>query len=136
MTPTPAAPPSPEYRYRVRIYYEDTDCMGVVYHANYLRYLERARSEAMALTGCTVVQWSERGLMFPVYSVNMTFKSPARLGDEIEVISVPRTVSSFRIGFDQRVENVRDRRVLVEAKVDLVCTDLKGNLQGLPPMTL
>jgi tol-pal system-associated acyl-CoA thioesterase len=121
-----------EFQHRVRVYYEDTDCMGVVYHANYLRFFERARSEAMAETGTSITAWADRGLMFPVYSVNVTFKNAARLGDALRVVSKARQLSQYRLAFDQRIESEKDGRVLVEAKVELVCTDLKGNLQTMP----
>ena len=123
-----------EFVHSVRIYYEDTDCMGVVYHANYLRFFERARTEAMARTGTSITEWADRGLMFPVYNVNVTFKNAARLGDDLRVVSRARVLSQFRLGFDQRIELERDGRVLVEAKVELVCTDLKANLQALPAL--
>jgi tol-pal system-associated acyl-CoA thioesterase len=125
-----------EFTHPVRIYYEDTDCMGVVYHANYLRFFERARTEAMAQTGTSITQWADRGLMFPVYSVNVVFKNAARLGDELRVVSKARQLSQYRLGFDQRIEHARDGRVLCEAKVELVCTDLSGNLQAMPELSL
>ncbi len=123
-----------EFRLGVRVYYEDTDCMGLVYHANYLRFLERARTELMDASGTSIVAWSERGLMFPVYSVNVTFRSPARLGDRLVVRSTVKQSSSFRLSFAQKIERESDQKVLVEAAVDIVCTDLTGALRELPLM--
>ena len=129
-----AAPTAPEHRFRLRVYYEDTDCMGIVYHANYLRFLERARSEALAESGASVVEWSERGVMFPVYSVQATFRAPARLGDDLVVLSRLRLTSPFRVSFDQRVENEKSGKLLLKAVVEIVCCDLEGKLQRVPDL--
>jgi tol-pal system-associated acyl-CoA thioesterase len=121
-----------EHKFCVRVYYEDTDCMGIVYHANYLKYLERARTELMDGTGITIVQWAERQRMFPVYSANLVFRTPARLGDRLVVKSTVTKTSSFRLSFNQRVERETDGKQLVDATVDIVCTDLEGNLKEMP----
>jgi tol-pal system-associated acyl-CoA thioesterase len=121
-----------EQRLEVRVYYEDTDCMGVVYHANYLKFLERARTEYMAALGTSVVEWAARGVIFPIYSVNIVFRAPARLGDRLAVISSAKRVSPFRVHFEQRIEREADARTIAEAGVDVVCTDLGGKLRDFP----
>jgi acyl-CoA thioester hydrolase len=125
--------PPQQFRFPVRVYYEDTDCMGVVYHASYLRFIERARTEIVGATGTTVMQWAERGVMFPVYSIQMTFRGAARLGEDLVVVSSVQRSSEFRMTFQQRVELAADSKLLVQATVDVVCTDLQGNLRDLPP---
>ena len=127
------SPAPQQFRLPVRVYYEDTDCMGVVYHASYLRFMERARTEILGATGTTVMKWAERGVMFPVYSIQMTFRGAARLGDDLVVISSVQQSSEFRITFQQRVEIAADSKLLVQATIDVVCTDLQGNLRNLPP---
>ncbi len=79
---------SRERLFECKVYYEDTDCMGVVYHANYLKYLERARTEYLGdrLTG--VVDYHSRGYMFMVHKIEMVFHGPAKLGDLL-VVDVP-----------------------------------------------
>ena len=121
-----------EQRFPVRIYYEDTDCMGLVYHANYLKFLERARTEYIAAAGTSVMHWADRGVMFPVYNINITFRAAARLGDRLVVVSDAARTSQFRWNFKQRVEREGDGRGIVEASVDIVCTDLQGNLREFP----
>jgi acyl-CoA thioester hydrolase len=123
-----------EQRLAVRVYYEDTDCMGVVYHANYLKFLERARTEYIAAIGPSVMQWADRGVMFPVYNINITFRAAARLGDRLVVISDGARTSSFRWTFKQRIEREGDGRVMIEATVDIVCTDLQANLRDFPEL--
>jgi acyl-CoA thioester hydrolase len=129
---TPSSTPQP-FRFPVRVYYEDTDCMGVVYYASYLRFIERARTELVGASGTTVQKWAERGVMFPVYNLQMTFRGAARLGDDLVVVSTAQRSSDFRITFDQRIELATDAKLIVQATVDIVCTDLQGNLRDLPP---
>lgn len=123
-----------DQKFPVRVYYEDTDSMGVVYHANYLRYLERARTELLGSFGPSVQDWTQRGLIFPIYSINITFKAPARLCDDLLVVTQAKRTSPYRISFDQRIERPADGRLLVEAKVDAVCTDLQGSLREFPEL--
>jgi tol-pal system-associated acyl-CoA thioesterase len=69
----------------VKIYYEDTDCGGVVYYANYLRYMERARTEYLASRGYSVKTLMDQGTIFMVFRVEIDYKAPARYGDTIEI---------------------------------------------------
>jgi tol-pal system-associated acyl-CoA thioesterase len=116
----------------VKVYYEDTDCMGVVYHANYLRFLERARTELLNSVGPSIREWTERGYIFPIYSVNITFKAPGKLGDALRVTTRAQRSSPFRVTFEQRIDRPADGKLLVEAKVEAVCTDLQGQLREYP----
>lgn len=118
----------------VRVYYEDTDCMGVVYHGSYIRFLERGRTEWLAAIGKPVWDWNRAGVLFPIYNVNATFRVPARLGDVLTVVTDARPSSAYRMRFEQRVERAGETRPLVEAQVEVVCTDLEGNLREFPPL--
>lgn len=128
--------PSLEQVFDVRVYYEDTDCMGIVYHANYLRFMERARTEWLNSLGPSIQEWTERGYIFPIYNVNVTFKSPARLGDTLRVVTRAHRSSPFRITFTQRIDRSSDGKCLVEATVEAVCTDVEGNLREYPEFGL
>jgi acyl-CoA thioester hydrolase len=128
-----AAPTSPEYRHPCKVYYEDTDCMGVVYHANYLKYLERGRTEFLAARGISVAELGEQGTLFVVYRVDATFRLPARLGDELEIVTRARLTSPFRVTFDQRVEcPKRLAKPLLTGEVEIVCIDKQGGLKPIP----
>ncbi len=104
-----------------RIYYEDTDAGGVVYHANYLGYFERARTEFFRERGVSVRELHDQGNLFPVVRLEVDYKAPARLDDlvriETEVLEAGRT--SFILG--QRVVRVADNALLVSGRVTLVC---------------
>ena len=127
---------SAEHRLPCKVYYEDTDCQGVVYHANYLKYFERARTEFLGAHDIKVAELAEsRDTHFVVYRVDVTFKAPARLGDELQVISRARMTSPYRVTFEQRVEcPARQARPLVVAEVELVCVDKNQAIKQIPEL--
>jgi tol-pal system-associated acyl-CoA thioesterase len=84
-----------EHRYAFRVYYEDTDAGGVVYHANYLRFCERARTEAMRDAGIPHAEMtSQHGLMFMVRRVKLDYLAPALLDDSLVVVTRPLKVGA------------------------------------------
>ncbi|MBN8898151.1 MAG: YbgC/FadM family acyl-CoA thioesterase [Rhodospirillales bacterium] len=94
-------PPDGRHRYAIRVYYEDTDAGGVVYHANYLRYAERARTEALRAVGIPHAEMVERfGVMFMVRRAELDYLRPARLDDslvvETEVLALGGATASLR----------------------------------------
>jgi len=129
-----AYPRGVEHRVAYRIYYEDTDALGVVYYANYFKYFERGRTESIEAAGRGIAEWNRHGYLFVVHSVQATFKRPAVLGDRIEVVTSFSAVSPYRGRFLQRVE--RDGEVLVEGTVDCVCLDDNQQLREFPPRVL
>lgn len=116
----------------VRVYYEDTDVGGVVYHANYLHYFERARTEFMRRRGLSVRELHERGCIFPVVRIEVDFKLPARHDDllrvDTQVLEVGKT--SFTLG--QQVVRVIDEVLLVSGTVKLVCVGPGMKAKRLP----
>lgn len=121
-----------EHRVAYKVYYEDTDSLGVVYHANYLKFLERGRTEYIGALGRPIQDWNRDGHYFVVYALAMKFKRSARLGDLIEVVSTFRLDSAYRGRFVQRLECRGD--VLVEAEVEVVCLDSRQQLREFPPL--
>jgi acyl-CoA thioester hydrolase len=121
---------------QVRIYYEDTDAGGVVYHANYLGYLERGRTEFLRERGVSVRQLADEGQIFPVVRLEIDFRSPALLDDllrvETEVVKVGKTSFTLR----QKVIHSSDDRTLVEALVTLVCVRPGMKPRRLPEVLL
>jgi tol-pal system-associated acyl-CoA thioesterase len=117
--------------FTVKVYYEDTDALGVVYYANYLRYLERARSEWIALGGKPVEEWNREGALFAVYQLRMKFLRPARLGDLCEVVTRYLGGSDYRKKLEQRI--LRGGETITEAEVEIVCLDRELQLQEFPP---
>ncbi|MDX1610524.1 MAG: tol-pal system-associated acyl-CoA thioesterase [Halofilum sp. (in: g-proteobacteria)] len=113
-----------DFRLPVRVYYEDTDAGGVVYYANYLKYLERARTEWLRSLGHdqrdTVAQ---RGVLFAVRSINADYRSPARLDDLLSVELRVEAVGSASIDFAQAVRREADGAELLTARVRIACLD-------------
>ena len=105
----------------VRVYYEDTDFTGIVYHANYLRYMERGRTNYLRLLGADHRALFEEtakeapGFAFVVRSMNIDFLKPARMDDVLEVFTEPQEVRGASITLRQRV--MRGDELLVEASV-------------------
>jgi len=105
-----------QHRFPVRIYFEDTDLSGVVYHANYLRYMERARSDMLRLAGIDQRAAIEAGEgAYAVASLNIRYAAPARLDDALLVVSSLTEVRAAGVRIHQRV--MRDRVLLAEANV-------------------
>jgi tol-pal system-associated acyl-CoA thioesterase len=120
-----------EGRIKVKVYYEDTDSLGVVYYANYLRYFERGRSELFAAGGVPIAEWNRLGFYVAVYQANITFRAPARLGEELEVVTRRLAGgSAYRVKLQQQV--VRDEKVITEAEIHLVCLDESFELREFP----
>lgn len=121
-----------EHRVAYKIYYEDTDSLGVVYYANYLKYLERGRTEWVGAQGRPIQDWNREGYYFVVYGLTMRFKQSAALGDMVEVVTAVQMSSAYRARFAQRIE-VRGA-VAVEAEVDIVCVDPQQKLREFPAL--
>ena len=119
----------------VQIYYEDTDHSGVVYHANYLRYFERAREHMLGVDELVRLH-REEGIGFVVYKLEMTFKAGAVFGDAIEVRTRIDKASKFRLIFHQDAYRPRDEMLLVQGTVQLVCVDAEKKVVPLPPRVL
>jgi acyl-CoA thioester hydrolase len=120
-----------EHRLPVKVYYEDTDSLGMVYHANYLKYMERGRSEYVGLLGTSIKELNSAGYAIVVYAMEIRFRRAAELGDELEVVSSFRLASPYRGVFRQRVE--RRGELIVEAEVEIVCLDDRRKLRAFPP---
>ena len=124
-----------EHRFPVRIYYEDTDLSGMVYHANYLRYMERGRTEFFRLAGISRARLDdEEPTAWTLRRVEIEFFRPARLDDQIAVHSVLTEVTGARIKVLQRVR--RGETLLVEGRIEACVTTLTGKPRRLPKNVL
>jgi len=119
----------------VTIYYEDTDHSGLVYHANYLKYFERAREHVLGREEL-VRLLLEDGVGFVVYRAELTYRRGARFGDVVEIRSSVEKTSDYRLAFKQNVHRHSDGELLVEGQVDLVAVDRESQLIALPDVVL
>jgi len=117
----------------VRIYYDDTDAGGVVYHANYLCYMERGRTEFLRERGLSVRAMHDMGIIFPVVAIEANYRAPARLDDLLEVETQIVAVKNSSFVAAQQVIRKEDGKLLVEARVTLACVGEEMRARRLPP---
>ena len=116
---------------KLKVYYEDTDAGGVVYYANYLKYLERARTEALTTIGLSNLQIKEKfGALIIVKSCNIEYKKSAHLEDELSVRSFVKSVTKTSFFMNQFI--TKDEFSIVEAQVHLVFVNEKGKPIKVP----
>ena len=122
---------SKQFVYKVKIYYEDTDAGGVVYYANYLKYLERARSEAIYSLGLTNTKLEQdHGSLIIVKSCNIEYKKPAKFEDELEIIS--SILSKTKTSFTMLQIIKKNEEIISEAQIKLVTVNQNGKPVKLP----
>ena len=119
----------PAHRYPIQIYYEDTDHSGVVYHANYLKYFERAREHMLGIEAL-VHLLREENVGFVVYKANLTYNKGAKFGDLLEIHSTVVQESPYRLLFHQNA--IKDGVLLVTAEIHLACVQHDQGLIKLP----
>ncbi len=120
-----------EFCSKVKIYYQDTDCEGVVYYANYLTYFERARMEYLEYRGIDLPALKEKGVLFAVAKAEISYKSPARLADELSVYTRVDSIGASKIVFSYRVVRDKDNKLTVTGSTVLVCISV-----GFKPIPL
>ena len=119
------------HRFSLRVYYEDTDLAGIVYYANYLKFIERARSEWVRGLGLDQTRLrDEQGLVFAVRRVEADYLRPARFDDELVVETALHEATGALLVLDQTV--LRGTEALFTARVTLVCLTRAGTLARLP----
>jgi len=115
-----AQQPLPENLWRTRVYYEDTDAGGVVYYANYLKFMERARTERLRALGFSQAKLMDDNLIFVVHSCQVRYRAAARLDDELGVSAQLTTIKGARLVFSQQVIRLADQMLLCEGQVTVV----------------
>ena len=110
-----------EFSLPIRVYIEDTDAGGIVYYVNYLKYLERARTELMRTFGLERAAVADAGWNFVVSDVSLSYKEPARLDDQLHATAVISAVGGATINFHQKVR--RAGAVLVSGDIQIACVD-------------
>ena len=114
------------FSWAARVYWEDTDGGGIVYYANYLRFLERARTEWLRSLGQSQQQLARsEGILFAVAKLSVEYRRPARLDDELTITCEPRGERATAMRFEQRVYRAPGGDLLVEADVRVVCLDAR-----------
>jgi acyl-CoA thioester hydrolase len=116
-----------------RVYYEDTDFSGVVYHARYLHFLERGRTDFLRCLGITQSRMlsAENSLVFVVHRMEIDFKSPARMDDVVSIRTMTEKAAGAKLILDQEIR--REDTLLIVARVIVAVINARGRPQRLPP---
>ena len=120
----------------VKIYYEDTDCGGVVYYANYLKYFERARTEYLLAHGISVAELQHQGICFLVTHAEVFYRSAAHYGETLHVDTVASASRKTAVTFSHTIREATSQRLIVEGSATLVTVDAKGKVIKRPPQLL
>lgn len=108
---------------KVKIYYKDTDCGGVVYYANYLRYFEMARTEFIESKGLSMRKLMDEGVYFVVKEVKIDYKRPGRYGDVLLIETILKETGHTYLVFEHRVRKEAIDQLLAEAEVKIVAVN-------------
>ncbi len=122
------------HEFKVRVYLEDTDAGGIVYYANYLRFMERARTEMLKDTGVDHAAMIDDGSMFVVRRCTVDYHKPARLADDLIVQSVIHETGAASLVMYQKV--IKNGTVLVSGEIQLACIDKAGGVRRIPAAIL
>ena len=120
-----------DFSYKLKVFYEDTDSGGVVYYANYLKFFERARTEAISEMGLSNKKLlEEHGVFIIVKSCNIKYKKPAKLEDQIEIKSSVTSLSYK--SFKMRQKAFKDHELITDCEIHLVIVDKEGKPAIIP----
>ena len=121
------------FYHKVKVYYEDTDAGGIVYYANYLKYLERARTEALSSIGLSNLQIRDKFEAFIIVkSCNIDYKKPGYLEDELSIRSFVKSITKTSFFMNQII--TRGENIIAEAKIRLVFVNAKGKPIKVPDL--
>lgn len=120
-----------EHEFHLRVYYEDTDLAGIVYYANYLKFIERARSTMVREAGIDQNAMKDgEGLVFAVRHVDATYLKPAKMDDELRIATKLQQLSGAKLVFEQDV--FRAEEMLFSSKITVICMNSDGRVIRLP----
>jgi len=120
-----------EHRFALTVYFEDTDAYGIVYYANYLKFMERARSDFLRAVGVDQAgELAATGSAYAVVEVNIRYRKPARLGDDLKIVSTVDEVRASSVLIQQRV--MRGEEQLIDARVTAAFLDGEGKPRRQP----
>ncbi len=116
---------------KIRVYYEDTDCGNVVYYANYLKYMERSRTELLRERGINLSLLQKEGYLFIVSEVHIKYKASAKYDDLLDVDSIIKSISFASITFSTTIKN-SSGKLLITGDVKLAFINREGKICRIP----
>ncbi|MFA4911427.1 MAG: YbgC/FadM family acyl-CoA thioesterase [Desulfobacteria bacterium] len=120
----------------IRVYYEDTDCGGVVYYANYLKYFERARTEFLRDRGQFLTDYMEKGIEFIVVRAEVDYRSPARYNDVLDITTTVSEIARASFIMEYTVLRKEDEKLLASGMTRLACINKNGKPVRIPDSML
>ena len=127
-----STPPASETPARLRVSYGETDKLGIVYYANYLRWFEVGRAEYLRARGRSYKELEGEGIFMPVVEAYVRYRSPATYDDQLVVWTSLKEAGPVRLSFTYRVVRESDGHLLAEGHTTHACIDEKGQLRRLP----
>ena len=112
-----------EFIWPVRVYYEDTDCGGVVYHSNYLKYMERARTEWLRHKGLEQDDLRQQGIIFVVRHMEIDFLKPAGFNQQLDITVKMMKLGGASLVFEQTIKSAGTQELICRADVKVVCVN-------------
>lgn len=123
--------------YPLRFHIEDTDCTGLVFHANYLKFIERARSDWLGSLGLGVEWQNKNQIFFVVHSASLNFLKPGRVHQDVEVVSRVKKINAASLVLEQYLrENNDDSKILFKAEIKIACVGRDLRPCALPDINL
>ncbi len=120
--------------YKVRVFYEDTDHSGVVYHANYLKFFERAREDYLGYQ--KLIDMGEKGIGFAVYKADLSYNEGAKFGDVLDIVSTAQFDGDYRIVFCHEAWRENSKKAAVVSNLQLVCLNKDKKLLKITDLNL
>ncbi len=116
---------------KIRMYYQDTDMGGIVYYANYLRYMEQGRADLFRSIGINLAEYQKQGYLFPVAEVHVKYKTSARYNDLLSVETTLTSLKGVSLSFETEIYN-QEGKLLTTAKTKVGCIDANGRPCRIP----
>jgi acyl-CoA thioester hydrolase len=122
-----------EHHFKVRVYSEDTDCWGIVHHANFIKYMERARLDWLLEQGFRLDSWVEQGYLFVIKKIAIDYVTPAKLYDDLDVQTRIKSYRKVAKVYEHIIRDAGDvNKIYCQANIHVVCVDKKLRPQAMP----
>ncbi len=125
-----------KHEFKQKVFYSDTDAYGVVWHGSYLRWLEMGRIELCEKAGYSLSKLYEADITLPVVDLNVRYKSPAKLEDELLIVTQLKEISKLSMTFSQKIYNAKTEKLNIEASVKVVAVHNNGILYRQFPVEM
>lgn len=125
-----------EHKFETKVYYQDTDAYGVVWHGHYLRWMERGRIDFCDELGFNLVELEKEDIVLPVASVEIKYKNSAKLNDDLVVVSKIAELKPLYVVFNQKIVDKNSDKVFIDANIKVVAVNNAGKLYRKFPQKL